>query len=158
LPIPQPVNAIILEGDAFSDDDVPGLECFPKLAMLGLNSRRVTNKSIRSLAARNFTHLTEIDLYDSGVDEGAFRYMNSIVSLRNVRLGYTGIRTLNGMNDAFMMQITTLDLTNTEIGDDSVPQLLKMKNLKFVYLTSTKITDAKVKEIRSALPIIGLWH
>ena len=51
-----------------------------------------------------------------------------------------------------LKNLTWLDLDQTQVTDASLQELKQFKNLTKLFLTKTKVTIAGVKELRKALP------
>lgn len=52
--------------------------------------------------------------------------------------------------------VFTLDLTNSPIGDEGIPHMLRQPNLTSVYAATSKITPAGLKQLKSVPPGSGL--
>ena len=145
-----------IEGSGIDLEYVVQLRQVRMIRMVG----RVSNRQLEML--EDLPHLEAMDMLlaqldDEGpasVDEDGYELeydirLPHLPQLRGLNLYGRAFRGVGLQN---IPSIEVLDLTNTEIDDDSLPALSTLTNLKSLSLQNTHISDKGLKQLRHALP------
>ncbi|MEM6885781.1 MAG: c-type cytochrome domain-containing protein [Verrucomicrobiota bacterium] len=99
-------------------------------------------------------HLVDVDLSQTEVTtDGAVKVVTSAGQLKRLNLARTQIddRWVASAVDA-LASLESLNLYGTQISSESVPHLVRLKQLKQLYLGETQLSEEDLKSIRTQLP------
>jgi hypothetical protein len=156
--LPPTTDWIRLRG--IRDSDVGSLRRFVNLEGLDLHGgyravpQRLTEAGFIELATLQLPSLRSVLISCSDlVTDGALQAIASIPTVRSIRLarcgpfGVEGVRAIGQTS-----QLESLDLRgNIQISDECVPVLSEMRNLKYLGLTATAVTQQGIRELRVRL-------
>src|SRR5262245_34425600 len=148
------LETLVLNNTLLTDAGLAELKDLKKLKSLQLaGCIRVTDKSAE--VVKGFTDLEDLSLPSTITGEGA----KTLVGLKKLRKLYLGGAP---MTDAAvkdiadnMPELTDLNLGSSlpnEVSDASVANLARLKKLKALNLSGSKLTDAGLKDLQKALP------
>ena len=168
------------------DSDMEQLARALRLKSLSVAYSKVTNSGFASL--RHLACLEAIDANDTRIDDGALRYLKQSAGLKVLLLGGTkisnagvryiveqfpGIKTLQVSDTQLddesvpllikLRQLSQLDISHTRITDKSIPELSQMKNLEFLNVSRSSTDDDTISKdgaqrLRQALPNSKIFH
>ena len=135
VPYLQEVVELNLAASNVGDDDLKELVKLPKIKILSLNGTKVTDKGIERL--EQLKNLVELDLSLTATDGSSLKKCKS---LRKLSLGGTkatdgSVKGVTGLN------LCELDLSYTDLSDQGVKELERMRSLDRLVLEGTKLTD-----------------
>jgi internalin A len=139
-----------------SDDYVLDLKGLRSLKAVNMASTRITTKCVESIAS--LKDLEELSLAESQlglrriIDDGAAEQISRLQKLVRLDLSQSKI-TKKGL--AFIQLIPTLEhltLDRTDISDEAVPILTKMKKLKGLSLVQCNLSESGLKKLSDELP------
>jgi internalin A len=117
----------IAGGTRITDLGVSKLAQLGKLRQLDLSGAAITVNGVKTLAS--FPELRRLSLWNvAGVDDSAALYLETLGAL------------------------TSLDLSNTPIGDATLARLAKLSNLRRLYVSETNVTPEGVAAFRTQHP------
>lgn len=131
----------------------PGVEkliaVLPRLDILGLESRQMTDEILRRLRKNGKLHGLIHLAGGPGPDYGSVDSDEKIrvLILRGSQVTDVGLKELRGLNN-----LTRLDLRFTRVTDTGLNHLQEFKKLAQLNLTDTGVTDAGVEQFRKAHP------
>lgn len=150
-----------------TDAGLPALTSLTNLKELTLGGDKLTDAGLQSL--RQLPGLTVLDLggvqrEDSGIWSVSFTQpgldaIATLKDLRRLRLNETlvsarGLEKIKGLP-----RLESLDLHDcVQIGDDTVPILISLRNLRSVDLTGTRVSEAALERLRRERPDCRVLH
>jgi Leucine-rich repeat (LRR) protein len=114
---------------------------------------RVTDLGLAKLAPLEKLH--RLDLSGSSITAGGLKTLTAFRDLRRLSLW-----NVKGMDDSAaatlesLASLTSLDLSNTAIGDDTLRRLAKLSHLKRLYVGDTNVTAEAMTAFRKQHPSI----
>jgi len=101
------------------------------------------DEMLAKLTARDITHM---ELSDSAITDEAFKHLAKFPQLAWLHIPATSIKTLDGISN--IKRLTFLDISNTDITDKSIDNLLPLQNLIGLNVSScTELGDAGLEKI-----------
>ena len=127
-----------------------------ELYFLNLQNTGIGDEGLGYLS--NFGTIFGISLARTNIDAKGMSALASIrnlssLDLSNTHIGKSGLATLCRKNPYLL----TLYLAGVEIGDDSVPYLLQLKNLDSLDVSGTNITGDGIKQLAELKNLKTLW-
>jgi internalin A len=112
---------------------------------------RVTDLGLAKLGA--LKHLHSLDVSGSSIGANGVKALAAFHELQ--RLSLWNVKGLDDSAAPFLealTTLTTLDLSNTPVGDQTLPHLARLPNLRRVYVSDTNITSEAIAAFRAAHP------
>ena len=117
----------IAGGTRITDFGLAKLGTLEKLRQLDLSGAAITPNGLKTLA--RLRNLQRLSLWNvKGIDDSAAPQLAALVNM------------------------TTLDLSNTDVGDETLARLAKLSNLRHLYLSETRVTPEGLAAFRKLRP------
>ncbi len=121
------------------------------LSRSGPISTRLSDKGIKFL--KNLTNMNYLDLFDTKMSDTGLKYIQDFKNLYYLYIGGNlitsqGLKVLTGFKSLRYLDISDSIL----ITDEGIPYLRQLKNLVFLRLYTTGISDNGIEELKRALP------
>jgi len=162
-----------LRSTKITDTGVRSLSKCSDLRVLTLYGNRFTDKGIKALS--HLDNLRELIVISSRITTRAMEYISSMKNLRSLTLNCErvtgrGLQFLRGMQNLeevglFNAKVSDADLENliylpnlrrfslnAPISDDAVNYLIRLSNLKELYLERTRLTPTGIARLKETLP------
>ncbi len=174
------IESLSLSGSNFDDASVIALNAFSNLSNLDLSNTRVTDAGIAQFQPSQ--KLTELDLSGNRIvgggltslrgskieslslrgaraDNEALLAIESLTTLKRLRLGYTSISNAALSRLAPLQNLQQLDLTGIRLSRESLPILENLASLKELRLSENPFEDcdACLGELSQARPGLSLY-
>ncbi len=128
----------------------------------GLTRLKNLNVPISNITDAGMAHLKDLNalefvvLHKTKISGNGLQYLQGkplrILGLNQTNIGDADMQTIAGLTG-----LETLFLVGTKVTDASVPHLSKLKNLKRLDITGTKISAQGKQQIQSAIPGIKIY-
>ncbi len=148
------LKSLAMDDKKITDQGMVHLAELQELEELALAGTLVTERGLKHLA--HCKHLKKLDLRGFKISEKGMQPLTA-----NMALAHT-LRELNLSGGAIddggaavlgsFSSLRILGLSNTNVGDEAIEHLSKLKELKLVHLNSTRVTPAGAAALRRALP------
>ena len=91
---------------------------------------------------------TEISFEHYELTDAGLKYIGKLTNLKSLSLGFTRISD-SGMKYLAKLPLESLSICSTDITDDALDDLAKIKTLRYLNLSETNITDEGIQKLRS---------
>jgi internalin A len=163
LPAPETHFSLDFTRTGVTDDWLKELAKLKKLTSLDLRETQVTNAGLKELATLEF--LTSLNLSGTKVTDEGLRQLAPLRNLNCVILSRNTDTTLEIMSEIGLLhalslaltadgkrptkpdEVTSFELTSSDVTDAGLKELAKLKNLTTLHLAGTEFTDDWLKEL-----------
>ena len=151
LPVLPELRDVWLNRTQVSDDGLAHMASMPKLRKLILTGITVKGPGLSHLA--KVPTLEYISLKHTGCNDACMPFVGQLTQVTSLGLDDT-LLTDEGMQhiESLAANLDTLWLTNAEISNRSARHLAELTNVKRMYLSGTKLSQASIGELRKTLP------
>lgn len=133
------VTALTLRGKEFSDADLERLLDFPHLTSLDLASTAITDSSLDQIA--KLSRLTTLTLDGTHItDKGLAKLQPLPLKRLSLQAASPGVLTADGLGK--LKSLTSLNLSGSEVFDDSAEAFASLNQLQNLYVARTRMTSA----------------
>lgn len=152
-------KGIVIEVNAnrtkITDDDLKGMDEFPRMTDLSLEETAITDKGLAHLTKLN--GLVWLNLYRTKIGDEGLAHVAKLKRLELLPIGETKVTDAGLAHLKTMTQLTYLGLRGNPITDRGVAQLDGLTKLTSLYLGETKVTDAGLKSLAKMTKLQKLW-
>ncbi|MEM6469842.1 MAG: hypothetical protein AAF802_09845 [Planctomycetota bacterium] len=128
-----------------TDESASVVGKFRALKKLRLSSNALTSQAIESWSSLD--QLSELDISDcQNVDSDSLSKLSTFKSLTKLNLYNTSLDN-RSWDSADFNSLAWLNVDKTMVGDEALPFIGKLANLKFLHLGSTKVTDRGMPDL-----------
>lgn len=144
----SPIASLTLDNTSFGDADCVALARMTNLQTLSMKRTAVTDVGLQQLS--NLRLLRTIDLSDTAVTGTGLSGCREVTSLDldNTQVNDESLRTL-----ATLTKLTLLNLSGTEITDQSLEDLAPLQELSRLDISNTRVTDQGVARLAGSLHV-----
>jgi hypothetical protein len=125
-----------------TDAAMPGIGAFSALTTLRLRDSRVTDEGLRHL--ERLTGLSDLDLSGSAITDAGLKHLRGLHAMVHLNLSGTAVRGQGLAELQDMHKLWALNLDRTRLDDrglGSFPEFAALRNVRFLYLEKTAISD-----------------
>jgi hypothetical protein len=170
----MPVVQIDLSNCEFKDDDLAGLGSLGHLKVLRLQFSSISDSGLKHL--KGLMELYDLNLANTKVTDEGLKHVGKLKNLERLHLDSTsisgtGLKELGGLEKLTVLELgdiktkmgslrslqnlknlRILDLSFNPITDDDTKVLEDLDKLERVFLTNTKVSPERIRELAKKLP------
>jgi len=147
------VDALVsldLSGTTISDANVERLKPFVALKELTLAETRITDAGLAQL--QGLTGLRRLVLDGASIQGPGLLYLQKLPELADLRLGCQTLADFFISELVGLKKLERLSLAKSSVSDQGAQQLVQLTQLKELDLSHTKVTAARLAELKRSLP------
>jgi hypothetical protein len=133
-----------------------GNDAFVRVTEVDLANREVDDGALGALAG--LVHLEKLALDYTRVSDAGVAALRSMRELKHLSLRYTNVSNRAAEQLAALRNLKTMILTGTELSDGAVDDLAKHDQLAELYIRWTQISDSGAERLAAALPKCAVHH
>ena len=144
---------LILPGVELAGADFSQLRSLARLQNIYLRGEHVTDHALHGVA--QLPQVTSLVIVAARVTDAGCADVAKLPQLRNLMLESTPVTgsCLHGLGDS---KIESLDLYGTKVGSAAIDDLIAMRKLKIVTLSTTKVTKEDIARLKTARPNLSI--
>ena len=151
------LEALHLDHAAVTDAGISLLAGHDELQRLTLHRTAITDAACESLAT--MSSLRKLKLSMTQITDAGLKALSTAPSLNDLEINDNRTITPAGLTHLEALEsLQTLNLERIPLGDDAVPVLTRMQNLRMLHVRSTRITDAGISRLHESLPRCSILH
>ena len=142
------LTSLCLDTTRLTDRGLERLTALKRLERLTMNATKITDDGLRHL--KQFPNLWEVQLYMDGITDKGVKHLAEVRELRILNLQHTEVTNAALEDLAKLSKLEDLDLSVTKVS--KLEPLKGLKQLRELFLSGSKVTDADAKDFQKALP------
>ncbi|MEZ5942636.1 MAG: hypothetical protein R3C18_14680 [Planctomycetaceae bacterium] len=144
------LEQLCLHGCALTDEGLQKIPPLPNLITLDVSNNQITDAALREISRERFPKLRQLILDRTDVTAAGLVQLKGIgpmLSIGELRLRDEDLMFLDELSE-----VRALSLFRNPITDASVVRLSRLKQLEYLDVRQTKITQAGLDKLQSSLP------
>jgi len=143
------LRSLYLSGQPVTNAGLAQITRLEGLQTLGLSSTQVTDAGLGDLRA--LKNLQDLNLDETRVTDAGLAHLKRLPELQVLNLGHTRVTAggLTELQELKNLRILGLDGV-TQVGDDAVPALLKLRSLVEIHLNGTRVSAKGFAALKTA--------
>jgi serine/threonine protein kinase/Leucine-rich repeat (LRR) protein len=143
------LNSLHVEVSDVTDEDLAACKNLTKITSLFLYSTRVTDAALAHFA--NCPELHEIYLGDTQITDAGMKHFKNCKELWSLVLNGTKVSDV-GLTELNFDRMNSLLVDRTRVGDVTMERLLKVKDLRSLHATGSRVTPKMIERIKTQFP------